>query len=230
MSIDINVSDWKAVLDSVKAYRSDATITIADGKAKIMEVDDTKTNMIYAEIPCEGEGTFSVDLEKFSKALSAAGKDSALDLDNIEEGFLRIEGTARVKFPLITKEGAVKWPEKFLKSIASCDMSPAQLDPVLSYAQFCSQGVIKFVIGDTRMNIQIGEEPNLSEITSLSTATGESSSTFSLSLIQTIIKLTKGLDAVTVGGFGDNMPMTFSWLNGSASVCVLVAPRIEDEI
>lgn len=230
MSIDINVSDWKAVMDSVKAYRSDATITIADGKARIMEVDDTKTNMIYAEIPCEGEGTFSVDLEKFSKALSAAGKDSALDLDNIEEGFLRIEGTARIKFPLINKDGTVKWPEKFMKSIAACDMSPAQLDPVLSYAQFCSQGVIRFVIGDTRMNIQIGEEPNLSEITSLSTATGESESGFSLPLIQTIIKLTKGLEAVTVEGFGNDMPMTFSWVNGNAAVRVLVAPRIEDDL
>lgn len=230
MSIDINVSDWKAVIDCVKVYRSDATITIKDGKAKIMEVDDTKTNMVYAEIPCEGEATFSVDLEKFSRALVAAGKDSCLDVEDIEDGYLRIEGSAKVKVPLISKDGTVKWPEKFLKPIASCDMSPAQLDPVISYAQFCSQGVIRFVIGDTRMNIQVGEEPNMSEVTSLSTATGEAESGFSLPLIQTVIKLTKGLDAVTVGGFGTNMPMTFSWVNGNASICVLVAPRIEDEL
>lgn len=215
------------MLDCAKAYRSDATIRIADGKARIMEVDDTKTNMFYTEVECQGEGEFSVDIEKFSKALTAAGKDPVVD---IEEGFLTIEGSAKVKVPLLAREVNVNWPDKFTTPSAECDLSPSQIDPVLSYAQYCNQAIVRFILGDTRMKVQVGVEPDMAEFTSLSTAVGESDAIFSMALIQTIVKLAKGMDAITVGGFGKNKPMLFSWAVDNGICKVLVAPYIDQDM
>ena len=227
MSIEVNVPGWKGMLDCAKAYRSDATIRIADGKARIMEVDDTKTNLFYTEVECQGEGVLSVDIEKFSKALTAAGRDPVIDID---EGFVTIEGSAKVKVPLISRESNVNWPDKFKTPIAECDLSPSQIDPVLSYAQFCNQAIVRFTLGDTRMKVQVGVEPDMAEFTSLSTATGESDAVFSMGLIQTIVKLAKGTDAINVGGFGKNVPMIFSW-NVDNGICkVLVAPYIDQDL
>ena len=229
MSITINVADWKPMLDCAKAYISEAVIRVGGGHATIMEVDDTKTNMIHIAVDCEGEGEFAVDLEKFSKALAAAGQDPILD---IEEGYLRIEGTAKVKVPIIIKESNIKWPEKFYdkEKKAECNIAPSQMDPVLSYGQFCNQALVRFVIGDTRMIVKVGEEPDMSEITSLSTATGESEVVFSLPMIQAVIKVAKGVDAVTVKGFGNNFPMVFSWVNGTGNYNILIAPHIDEDM
>lgn len=226
MSIEVNVSDWKGMLDCAKMYMTEATIHIGDKKAWILEIDDTKTNLVFVEIACDGEADFTVNLEKFGRALIASGADPVID---VEEGYLRIEGTARVKVPLVVKENKVRWPDKFKESIASCDIAPSQLDPVLSYGQFCNQSVVRFTLGDTRMNIQVGTGADMSEITSLSTAVGESMSVFSLPLIQSIMKLTKGLESVTVHGFGNNMPMIFTWATGTGVYRILIAPFIDED-
>lgn len=228
MTIKAKAKDWKALVSCVRLYVDEATVRVSDGKAKILEADMPKNHMIYGEIACEGEGVFSVGLEKFQKALSAVGEDPDIE---VGDGTMTIHGqSARVKVPLIYREVEMKWPDKFNNALASCDISPAVLDPVVSYGKFCDQAVVKFIIGDTKMKVEVGQEPNVSVIESTSTAVGSATSCFGLEFIELLVKHVKAYPVMTVEGFNDNFPMIFSWKNEDSGLFkVLIAPRIEED-
>lgn len=228
MTIKANGKDWKALLESAKVYVDEATVKVGGGKARVMAVTTTKENMFFGEIDCEGEAEFSVSLEKMIKAMSAVGENPDIDMG---DGVLIVYGqSAKVKVPLIVCDTCPNWPERFVKATAYCDISPSQLEPMLSYGKFCNQTFVRIFIGDTKMRMEIGSEygTDTSEIESLSTAVGESKSTFGLDLINTLIKHIKSCDAVTVGGFGDDVPMSFAWADGTGRFKVLIAPRLEE--
>lgn len=229
MTIKANAKDWKALISCAKLYTDEATIRVADGKARILEADLPKNHMIYGEIACEGEGVFSVGLEKFQKALSAVGEDPVME---VGDGTMTIHGqSARVKVPLVYREVEMKWPEKFNNATASCDISPAILDPVISYGKFCDQAVVRFIIDDTKMKVEVGQEPNVSVIESTSTAVGSATSCFGLDFIEILVKHVKAYPTMTVEGFNDNFPMIFSWHNEDTGFFkVLIAPRIDEEV
>lgn len=227
-TIKTNSKDWKALLSSVKVYVDEATVRIGDGKAHVQAVSTTKENMFYGEIDCEGEGEFSVSLEKMLKALSAVGDNPEIELG---DGMLTIYGqTTKVKVPLIVCDTAPNWPPKFITPSATCEIAPSVLDPVLSYGKYCNQSFVRIIIKDTKMKFEIGSEygQDTSEIESLNTAVGEATSTFGLDLIDTLIKHIKSCDTVTVGGYADNNPMSFAWTDGTGKFKVLIAPRVED--
>lgn len=227
MTVKANNKDWKAMLSCVKTYTDEATVTVGGGKAKVLEMDLAKNHLIYGEIDCEGEAVFSINLEKFMKGLSAVGDDPEIE---VGDGYLTIYGkSAKVKVPLIVRESTAKWPEKFQNPSASCEIDPSILDPVVSYGVYCSQAIAKFSIADTKMRVEIGVAPDVSEVESMSTAVGNATSTFGLDLIETIVKHVKSFPTVKVEGFNDNWPMIFSWKNdGTGNFKVLIAPRIEE--
>lgn len=226
MPIVATQKDWKSLLGCVKLYTDEATIRVADGKARILERDLAGSHLIYGEIACQGEGVLSVNIEKFQKALSAVGDNPEIE---VGDGTMTIHGqSARVKVPLIFREIDTKWPDKFINATAYCDISPAILDPVVSYGRYCDQAVARFIISDTRMQVEIGEEPNVSVVESESTAVGEATSCFGLDFIEVLVKHVKAYPSMKVEGFKDDYPMIFSWENeDSGKFKVLIAPRIE---
>lgn len=227
MTVKASNKDWKAMLSCVKTYTDEATVTVGGGKAKVLEMDLAKNHLIYGEIDCEGEAVFSVTLEKFMKGLSAVGDNPEIE---VGDGYLTIYGqSAKVKVPLIVRESNAKWSEKFQNPSASCEIDPSILEPVISYGMYCHQAIAKFSIADTKMRVEIGTAPDVSEVESLSTAVGNATSVFSLEYIETLIKHVKSVSTLKVEGFADNFPMIFSWSNdGTGKFMVLIAPRVEE--
>ena len=229
MDLKVDAGDLTTLLSCAKLYLDEATIRVANGKATIMEVDPTHTQMMCGSIDCQSEDCeIPVNLEKLIKALSAAGQGAVIELD---DGFIRIHGAhTRIKIPLIYRDVNFKWPAKFSgQPIAECDLPPSILAPVISYGQYTSSAAAKFTIGDTRMTIEIGQEPDVSEIVCPNTAVGESTVTVDLTYLDTIIKHVKNLPTVKVCGYGDNVPIQFMWTAGTGVFKVMVAPRIEGD-
>lgn len=227
-TIKIDSKDWKNLLASARVYSDEATVKVGEGKARIMLVSASKDNMFYGEVDCEGETEFSVDLDKMMKAMSAVGNDIEIE---VGDGVLTVYGqSTKVKVPIIVANQCPNWPPKFLNPTAYCDIAPSLLEPVLSYGKFCNQSFVKFIIDDTKMRIEIGSEysQDVSEIICPNTAVGSATAVFSLDFIDTLFKHVKSCESVTVGGFENNVPMSFSWAEGSGKFRVLIAPRVED--
>lgn len=227
--IKIDSKDLMDLLSCAKLYNDEAKLTFADNSLTITDVDVTHVQMYDLSTVCEASEpcVIAVPLEKMIKALSATGDN--IDIV-IEDGILTIRGDfAKVKVPLIGGEQTFKWPQKFTQPIASCDIAPSLLAPLVSYGKFTNASVAKFSIHDTRMTILIGELPDLSEVQSPNTATGESTSMFSLEYIDTLLKHVKSVPTLTVSGFGDKFPMIFQWETERSKFKVCIAPWTEEE-
>ena len=161
--MDVNAQELLSLLSCAKLYLDEAIIRVGNGKAQILEVDPTHTQMMQGEIDCNSEPCLvPINLEKMIKALSAAGKDAKI---TVGDGILEIHGEhTRIKVPLITKEATFKWPAPFAGNpLAECELDPSLLAPMISYGQYTSSSVATFKIGDTRMRIEIGQIPDTSE-------------------------------------------------------------------
>lgn len=225
----VDTKDWITFLSTAKSYMSEANIVIKDNMARIVGVDMTHTNMLAAAIPCEyeGETIIPVSLEKMVKALSAVGQDADMELT---DGYLTLHGEhSKIKVPLLADvESKFRWPDKFAEAgPAQCDIDVSLLVPLISYGQYIGAGQARVVIADTRMNIIVGEVPETSEIQSPDTAVGESDCKLGLSYIELLLKNIKG-GVLHVSGYGNNMPVLFSWSAGEGQYKVLMAPWIEE--
>lgn len=227
-NIDVNIQDLSALLSCAKMYMDEATIKISNGYAEIVEVDPTHTQMLHGRVKCDSEPCeISVGLEKIIKAISAAGKDCTLELTDSQ---LILHGAhSRIKVPLIIRDSKFKWPAKFTgEPVATCDISPSLLAPSLSYGIYTNSVAARFKIADTRMTIEMGQAPDITELQSPSTAVGECAVNIDLAYLDTLIKYVKAVPTITVCGYGDNVPLMFRWTDGTGEYKVLVAPRIEE--
>ena len=227
--IKVNTQDLFSLLSYAKIYTDEATLRIGNGKAEILEVDGTHTQMINGSIACDSDACeIPINLEKTIKAISAVGKDAILSID---EDALTVQGAhSKIKIPLMVREANFKWPPKFDgEAKAYCEIPPSLLAPMLSYGEYTSSGKAAFIIGDTKMRIEIGETPDISELESPNTAVGDCKVTIDLTYLNTLIKNIKGVPSVTVCGYADNNPLLFKWADGTGEFRVLIAPRIEDE-
>lgn len=226
--IHANVKDWTPFLACAKAYTEEANIMIENNTARIVCIDTTHTCMVNAVIPCESDQNtvLPVKLEKFGKALSAAG-DSDIE---VSEGYITLHGChAKVKVPLLSVEQKFNWPPKFSgEPSAYCDIDPSLLAPIVSYGQYVSAVIADVKISDTRMVVTVGQVPETSEIQSPSTAVGEGHSTLDVTYVDALMKLIKGTPEVTIGIFQNDAPVLFKWTMGEGQYKVIVAPRIED--
>lgn len=227
--ISVNTKDWVTFLSTAKSYMAEANIIVKDNTARITGVDLTHTNMIDAAIPCEydGELTIPVSLDRMVKALSTIGQEADIELT---DGYMVLHGEhSKIKIPLLAEVNSrFSWPAKFAgEAPAQCEIDTSLLMPFVSYGQYTNAGIFHVDISDTKMTITIGEMPETSEVQSPNTAVGEAHSTMDLAYIELLLKNIKGGN-VSVCGFGNNVPMLFSWTAGEGQYKVLVAPRIED--
>ena len=227
--IKVNMQDLSNLLSCAKLYMDEATIRIGNGFAEVLEVDATHTQMLHGKIICDCEPCeIPVNLEKLIKAISAAGKDNATM--EFQDGILTIRGAhSRIKVPTIYKESNFKWPAAFGDDApATGQISPSLLAPMLSYGLYTNSGAAKFSIRDSKLTVEIGKSPDISEITSPDPATGESVVNIDLAYLDMLIKYVKGVPTVTVCAYGDDKPILFKWAEGTGDFRVLIAPRIED--
>lgn len=225
----INTSDWITFVGNAKNYLDEANIVLTEGKAEIVGIDLTHTNMIQAVLncDCDVEGTIPISTEKMLKALGAVGPEAELE---VKDGYVILYGQhTKIKVPLLAFESNFKWPPTFSKEPAAyCDIDPSLLAPMVSYGQYAKMGIAKVAIQDTRMVITVGEHPETSEIQAPNTAVGNSTSILDLQYIELLMKILKGTDNVTVCGYADGNPILFKWTAGNGEYKVLMAPRVED--
>lgn len=226
--IKVNVQELTGLLSCAKLYMNEATLRIADGYAQVTEVDATHVQMISGKIECDCEPcNIPVNLEKLIKAISAAGKDAVMELDN--DRIILHGEHARIKVPLIYRDVNFKWPPKFdADPVAECEISPSLLSPVISYGVYTNSSFARFSIKDTRMTVEIGTESDVSEVISPSTAVGESTVNIDLAYLDALIKYVKNVPSIKVCGFGSDTPLMFKWNDGTGVYRVVIAPRIED--
>lgn len=224
--LNVNVSDLSGLLSCAKIYMDEATLRVGNGYVQVVEVDPTHTQMIDGKVECNSDPCeIPVNLEKLIKAISAAGKDTVMELS---DGMLILHGEhTKIKVPLIYRDAVFRWPARFDgEPVAQCDIAPSLLASVISYGMYTNSAFAKFSIKDTRMTVEIGTESDTSEIVSPFTATGESTVNIDLAYLDALIKFVKSVPVVTVCGFGDSVPLMFKWTDGTGSYRVVIAPRI----
>lgn len=226
--IDVNITDFKNMLNLAGAFSSEATFKVKD-KCLILSVLDTAhvamAKGVMAFTGDAGVDEFTVDVEKMQKALTTTGDDVHME---IGDGLLTLSGgKAKVKISLISSDITnLKEPNFQIK--ASGKIQPSRLKSAFAYGMLTKADHVVITVNEGKLFFETGEYPNTALIEGDEDGEGTATAGFMLDYVQTIVDLsTKAKSLLKVGLGGTDYPANFSWAGETANYSVLLAPRIE---
>lgn len=227
--IDVNIEDFKNLLNLAGAFTDEATFNIKEGTLDVLVIDGAHVAMAKGSIKLNNTpevDSFTVEVEKALKALATTGSDVKM---YAQGGTLLFKGDkSKASISLIGSSSGNTLREPNFETTAFATIQPARLKPVLNFGQYAKTDYIKFSIEDGKMSIITGVFPNVAEVDGDENGEGTAMAGFMMDYIQTINDLaTKAKSNLKILLMGDDRPARFEWGTDDAKYSALVAPRIE---
>lgn len=226
--IDVNIEDFKNLLNLAGAFTSEATFNVKEGALEVMVIDDAHVAMAKGSIALTGEpevDCFTIDVEKAIKALSTTGTDVKLF---VKDGVMVLKGEkSKATLSLYATNNNALRTVNFTP-VAFATIQPSRLKTSLAFGQYAKTDYVKINIEEGKMGITAGEYPNVVEVEGDEVGTGSAIAGFMMDYVHTISDLSiKAKSNLKISLGGDDYPALFEWGNENAKYSVIVAPRIE---